>query len=204
MAVGIKNVSIPRNTDWVQKTYVIPVLKGLWITFRHMIGRKFVLQYPEQKKVLPANYRGLHMLTRDHEGREKCVACEMCSTACPADCIRIVAEDHGRAWEDGHENREKRPLEFEIDELRCIFCGMCVEACPEDAIDMTDMHNLADYTREDFLYNKERLLNVFDEYIKRHPEKAHRRDGQWKAMMNSSYFTVQSVERARQSGHEAH
>lgn len=200
MAAGIKNVSIPRGTDWIQKTYVIPVIKGLWITFQHMVGRKFVLSYPEQKKVLPANYRGLHMLTRDEEGREKCVACEMCSTACPADCIRIEAEDNGPAWADGNENREKRPRIFEIDELRCIFCGMCVEACPEDAIDMTDMHNLADYTREDFLYNKARLLGVFDEYVKRHPDRAKRRDGQWKAMKNSSYFTVASVEHARTHG----
>ncbi len=204
MAVTVKNVSLPRGRSWVDNTYVFPIMKGLWITFRHMIGRKFVLQYPEEKKVLPPGYRGLHMLTRDDEGREKCVACEMCSTACPADCIRIVAEDGGQAWNDGQENREKRPRIFEIDELRCIFCGMCVEACPEDAIDMTDMHNLADYTRQDFIYDKERLLGVYDEYVKRHPEKKQRKDRPHKAMMHSSYFTVRSVEHAQEHSGGGH
>lgn len=194
MAVAVKNVTVPRGKNWLDQTYVVPLFKGLMLTLRHLFKRKVVLQYPEEKKVLPPNYRGLHMLTRDEEGREKCVACEMCSTACPADCIRIVASDSGSAWQDGDENREKHPIVFEIDELRCIFCGMCVEACPEDAIDMTDMHNLADYTRADFIYDKNRLLGVYDEYVKRHPEKAKRKDGLYKAMRFSSYFTVKSVE----------
>lgn len=197
MAVNVKNVSMPRGKSWVDLTYIIPVMKGLAITLRHLFKRKLVLRYPEEKKVLPPNYRGLHMLTRDEKGREKCVACEMCSTACPADCIRIVAGDGG--WED---SREKHPIVFEIDELRCIYCGMCVEACPEDAIDMTDMHNLADYTRQDFIYDKERLLGVYDEYIKRHPDRAKRRDGQYKAMKNSSYFTVNDVHHSDQ--HSSH
>ncbi len=202
MAVLVKNVTVPRGKNWIHNTYVIPVIKGLIITFTHMFKKKVVFNYPEEKKVLPPNYRGLHMLTRDEHGREKCVACEMCSTACPADCIRIVANDSGETWKDNFENREKHPVVFEIDELRCIFCGMCVEACPEDAIDMTDMHNLADYTRQDFIYNKERLLGVYDEYIKRHPDRAKRRDGEFKTMKNSSYFSVASVDHAKsQSSH---
>lgn len=200
MAVNVKNVSEPRGKSWLDNTYVIPILKGLGITFKHLFKKRDVLSYPEDKKVLPPNYRGLHMLTRDENGREKCVACEMCSTACPADCIRIVANDSGDAWKDGHENREKHPKVFEIDELRCIYCGMCVEACPEDAIDMTDMHNLADYTRADFIYNKERLLGVYDEYIKRHPDRAQRRDGLHKQMKNSSYFTVKDVKHSDEHG----
>ncbi|MBL7996930.1 NADH-quinone oxidoreductase subunit I [bacterium] len=200
MAVSVKNITVPRGKNWVDNTYIIPVIKGLIITLRHMFKKPIVLYYPENKKVLPPNYRGLHMLTRDEQGREKCVACEMCSTACPADCIRIVANDSGDVWKDNFENREKHPIVFEIDELRCIFCGMCVEACPEDAIDMTDMHNLADYTRQDFIYDKERLLGVYDEYIKRHPDHAKRRDGEFKAMKNSSYFSVVSVENAKKPG----
>ncbi len=190
-----------RKSNWIDSTYFIPIFKGLAITFKHLFKKKLVMSYPETKKILPANYRGLHMLTRDAQGREKCVACEMCSTACPADCIRIVANDSGNEWNDQHENREKHPKIFEIDELRCIFCGMCVEACPEDAIDMTDMHNLADYTREDFLYDKERLLGVYDQYIKIHPDHAQRRDSEFKQMKNSSYFTVESVKHSDENGH---
>ncbi len=189
MAVTVKPVSPQgRKQSWVVQSYLIPVFKGLWLTFKHMFAKRLVISYPEQKKVLPENFRGLHMLTRDDRGRVKCVACEMCSTACPADCIRIVASDGG--WDD---NREKFPIVFEIDELRCIFCGKCVEACPEDAIDMTDRHNLADYTREDFIYDKERLLQVYDEYIKTHLEKAERADKKYKAMKHSSNFTVSDV-----------
>jgi NADH-quinone oxidoreductase subunit I len=201
MPVTVKNVTVTRGKSWIENTYVIPVIKGLGITFKHMFTKKQVLSYPEEKKILPTHYRGLHMLTRDEQGREKCVACEMCSTACPADCIRIVADDSGDQWKDNFENREKHPKIFEIDELRCIFCGMCVEACPEDAIDMSDMHNLADYTREDFIYNKERLLSVYDEYVKRHPERAKRTDSNYKAMKSSSYFTVSDVESAKHGSH---
>lgn len=190
MAVTVKQVNPGgRKENWIVESYLIPVIKGLWLTFRHLFAKRLVISYPEQKKVLPEKFRGLHMLTRDDKGRVKCVACEMCSTACPADCIRIVASDGG--WND---SREKYPVVFEIDELRCIFCGMCVEACPEDAIDMTDRHNLADYTRRDFIYDKERLLNVYDEYIKTHPEKTVRADRTFKAMKNSSNFTVTDVQ----------
>jgi NADH-quinone oxidoreductase subunit I len=188
MAVTVKIIKDKTRESWIEQSYMIPVIKGLLLTFRHLFSKRLVIQYPEEKKVMPANYRGLHMLTRDEQGRPKCVACEMCSTACPADCIRIVAKDGG--WPD---SREKYPLKFEINELRCIFCGLCVEACPEDAIDMTDLHNLADYTRKDFIYDKDRLLAVYDEYIKLHPEKAIRADRAYKAMKNSSNFTVADV-----------
>ena len=81
-------------------------------------------QFPEERPKLPPNYRGVHRLNRDEQGRVKCVACYMCSTACPAHCIDIVAAPS--PWPD----REKYPETFVIDELRCIYCGMCEEACP--------------------------------------------------------------------------
>lgn len=189
MAAGVKQVSIERKHGWIERTYLLPIFKGMSITLRNLFRKKVTLQYPEEKKVAPEGYRGLHMLTRDEEGRIKCVACEMCSTACPADCIRIVA-DNGN-WED---SREKYPAVFEIDMLRCIFCGMCVEACPEDAIDMTDLHNMADYTRQDFIYDKERLLSVYDQFLTTRPDRQKRYDSTVKAMRNSSEFPVKDVD----------
>ena len=109
---------------------------------------------------MPANYRGVHRLNRDEAGRVKCVACYMCATACPAHCIDIVAAPS--PWPD----REKYPETFVIDELRCIYCGMCEEACPVDAIELTTLYDLTGLSREEMMFDKEKLLSVFDETVK--------------------------------------
>ena len=114
------------------------------------------MQYPEVQKILPFGYRGAHRLNKDDQDRVKCVACEMCAVACPAHCITIEGMESG--WED----REKIPRTFQIDMLRCIFCGMCVEACPEDAIDMTNNIELVAGTREEMIWDKDRLLTNYD------------------------------------------
>src|SRR5207237_7022536 len=95
-------------------------------------------------------------LNRDEQGRTKCVACYMCSTACPAHCIDIVAAPS--PWPD----REKYPETFVIDELRCIYCGMCEQACPVDAIELTTLFDLTGFSREEMMFVKEKLLSVFD------------------------------------------
>ena len=137
-----------------EKMYLPAITKGLSLTFKHLLGKKITMQYPEERWEKPEGYRGQHKLTKDDQGRPNCVACYMCATACPAECITIEA---GHApWAD----REKYPERFEIDMLRCIFCGMCVEACPEDAIVMTERSELASGNRADFIYTKERLLEV--------------------------------------------
>ena len=108
-----------------------------------------------QGGMLKVNYRGVHRLNRDEKGRVKCVACYMCSTACPARCIDIVAAPS--PWPD----REKYPEVFVIDELRCIYCGMCEQACPCDAIRMdTGMHVPASTRREHFLFDKQMLMSI--------------------------------------------
>jgi NADH-quinone oxidoreductase subunit I len=121
---------------------------------------RVTVQFPEQELEVPPNYRGVHRLNRDDEGRVKCVACYMCSTACPAHCIDIVAAPS--PWPD----REKYPEVFVIDELRCIYCGMCEEACPCDAIELTSLYNLTALSREEMMFDKEKLLSVFDETVK--------------------------------------
>jgi formate hydrogenlyase subunit 6/NADH:ubiquinone oxidoreductase subunit I len=92
------------------------------------------------------NFRGVHRLNRDEAGRVRCVACFMCSTACPADCIHI--EGAASPWDD----REKYPVKFDIDELRCIFCGMCEEACPVDAIELTQAYDVIGLSRLDCIH----------------------------------------------------
>jgi NADH-quinone oxidoreductase subunit I len=150
----------PKIGLWEQ-LYLPAIFQGLGTTIRHaadtLLGRSHVTQqFPEVRPKLPANYRGVHRLNRDDQGRVKCVACYMCSTACPAHCIDIVAAPS--PWPD----REKYPETFVIDELRCIYCGMCEQACPVDAIELTTLADLTGMSREEMMFDKEKLLSVFD------------------------------------------
>jgi NADH-quinone oxidoreductase subunit I len=149
----------------VEQLYLPAILGGIATTVRHarqaVFGHGAITQlFPEQRPMLPPNYRGVHRLNRDEQGRVKCVACYMCSTACPAHCIDIVAAPS--PWPD----REKYPEMFVIDELRCIYCGMCEQACPVDAIELTTLADLTGLSREEMMFDKEKLLSVFDQTVK--------------------------------------
>ncbi len=151
----------------LEQLYVPAIAEGLRTTVRHAVNTLFgsglrTQQYPEVETKMPANYRGVHRLNRDEQGRVKCVACYMCSTACPAHCIDIVAAPAPKEWGD----REKYPETFVIDELRCIYCGMCEQACPVDAIELTTLYDLTGLSREDMMFDKEKLLAVFDETVR--------------------------------------
>ena len=163
----------PRLTP-AERLYLPQILDGLRTTLRHMFDLKrrgeIVHQYPEDTRedrgeMRLANYRGVHRLNKDPDGRVACVACFMCSTACPAHCIHIEAGES--PWPD----REKYPVKFEIDELRCIYCGMCEEACPVDAIELTPVYELVGATREEMIFDKEKLLQVYEVTKDRKPRK---------------------------------
>ncbi|MBT8484484.1 MAG: NADH-quinone oxidoreductase subunit I [Phycisphaerae bacterium] len=165
-----------------ESLFIPAIFKGLGTTMRHLftnVGRDgknknniWVVQYPEEKRddrpVLEggqerSTFRGVHRLNKDEDGRVRCVACFMCSTACPANCIHIVAAES--PWED----REKYPKMFDIDELRCIFCGMCEEACPCDAIELTPHYEVVGLSRQEMIFDKSKLLEVFDQTIDEKP-----------------------------------
>jgi len=142
-----------------EATFLPAILKGLKTTLGHVTDyRPVTQQYPEQKPVLPQHYRGVHRLNRDEKGRVKCVACMLCATACPANCIAIEAAPAPPDWPD----RDKFPAEFVLDELRCIYCGMCEEACPVDAIELTHIYDMTSETREAMIFNREGLLSIYD------------------------------------------
>jgi len=161
------------NIAWVRepelglagRSYLLLFLQGLTTTLRHLFRKKKTVQSPEQRHVVPDPllYRGVHRLNRDEQGRVKCVACFLCATACPAHCIDIVAAES--PWAD----REKYPQSFSIDELRCIFCGMCEEACPVDAIELTSLYDLTGKSREEMIFDKIKLLSVYDRTIEEEP-----------------------------------
>lgn len=160
-----------KDVEWVEEppmnfwetTFLPAVVDGLRATGHHVTHFNPVTQmYPEVESNLPKHYRGVHRLNRDDAGRVKCVACMMCATACPARCIDIVAQEAPKddpKWVD----RDKFPKSFVIDELKCIYCGMCEEACPVDAIEMTHIYDLTGMTRQEMLFDKEKLLSVFDQ-----------------------------------------
>lgn len=140
---------------YLDQFYFPAILQGLWITFRRIFSRKDTIQYPEQKHVPAEGYRGLHRLNQHDNGRIKCVACELCRTACPSHCITI--EPSATPWDDGE---ERYPVKFEIDLLRCIYCGFCEIACPKDAIELTEIYDFGAYTRDNLVIDMEGLRKV--------------------------------------------
>ncbi|MBI3723494.1 NADH-quinone oxidoreductase subunit I [bacterium] len=147
------------------RLYVPAIVQGLGKTLKHFLQPKATVEYPErsiyQKEEADraighenARYRGEHILVKDAQGREKCVACLLCMSACPALCIYIEPEPAPAEWKD----RERRPKVFELDMLRCIYCGYCEEACPCDAIRLTPKFYQPSSSRTERVYDKTRLL----------------------------------------------
>jgi NADH-quinone oxidoreductase subunit I len=150
-----------RGTTWTERIYLIEICKGMATTFRHFLrnlldnSKLYVRHYPEVQPEIPVRWRGRHRLTTHEDGTVKCVACFMCQTNCPANCISIEAGERldGRT--------EKMPVKFTIDLLECIYCGYCVEACPLDAIRMdTGIFSVTDYNRESFVLDLKELLKT--------------------------------------------
>jgi NADH-quinone oxidoreductase subunit I len=110
------------------------------------------ISYPEERRSYSDRYRGAHILTAREDGSPRCVACYMCATACPADCIYIEPKEVDDPL------IEKAPARFEIDMLRCVFCGFCVDACPEEAIIMSRETEICAFTREETIWGIERLM----------------------------------------------
>ncbi|MDO2949205.1 NADH-quinone oxidoreductase subunit NuoI [Aeromonas simiae] len=125
-------------------------LRSLAMVFSHSWRPRETLNYPEQAVPLPPRYRGRIVLTRDPDGDERCVACNLCAVACPVGCISLQKSER----EDGR----WYPEFFRINFSRCIFCGLCEEACPTTAIQLTPDFEMGEYRRQDLVYEKEDLL----------------------------------------------
>lgn len=138
------------DPDIATQSYVVEAFKGVALVTRsfarNLFGRRdtVTVQYPEQKVAYSERFRGKHRLMRRDDGQVRCVACMLCATACPANCITILAGEHA------DDSIEKFPQRFDIDLLKCIYCGFCEEACPCDAIRMdTGVHTIPTTTRRD-------------------------------------------------------
>ncbi|MCI0568425.1 MAG: NADH-quinone oxidoreductase subunit I [Acidobacteria bacterium] len=147
-------VQRPRTLTLGERIYLPGIIKGMWLTLKHMFRPKVTLRYPEEKLQVPDYYRGLPVLVADQNGRTKCVACFLCQWVCPPRAITIQAQELASS------NVEKGPREFEINMLRCIMCGYCEEVCPEEAIFMSKHYELTGKSRQELIFNKDQLLKL--------------------------------------------
>ncbi len=141
---------------FMRSLFLFELIKGLSLTGKYLLKRKFTLHYPEEKAPISPRFRGLHALRRYPNGEERCIACKLCETVCPALAITIESEQR----EDG----SRRTTRYDIDLTKCIFCGFCEESCPVDSIVETGIYEYHGEQRGDLYMTKEKLLKVGDEH----------------------------------------
>lgn len=132
------------------------ILQGMLLTLRYMFRQKVTLNYPHEKGPLSPRFRGQHALRRYDSGEERCISCKLCEVVCPAQAIVI---DGGVRQDDS-----RRTIRYDIDMTKCIYCGLCQEACPVDAIVEGPNFEFSTFTRQELLYNKEKLLDNGDRW----------------------------------------
>ena len=152
----IKVLRLTKRLSVLERLGLPEILKGLWFTFRVMFRRKATRLYPEQRYDAPPATKGMPLLVQNPDGTPRCVACSLCEFICPPRAITIVGAETDRYI-------ERVPEAFTIDMLRCILCGLCEEVCPKEAIVMSDRLELAEYKREDLVFEMDRLLTPVSE-----------------------------------------
>ena len=148
------NVKI-KPLDLIKKVFFIDFIKGLRVTFGYNISKTITERYPDEEKWIPyRRFRGIHRLWRDEEGRELCVACELCSRICPTDCITVIPmeDDTGRGIAD------RVPKIWDVDLARCLFCGYCEDACPTRAIRLGREYEVATENLDTAILHMDELL----------------------------------------------
>ncbi|AKC60638.1 NADH-quinone oxidoreductase subunit NuoI [Blochmannia endosymbiont of Camponotus (Colobopsis) obliquus] len=129
---------------------ILTILHSIWSTGLHIFNKRETIMYPDVPLHLSPRFRGRIVLTRNSDGNERCVACNLCSVACPVSCISLKKSENNQGrW---------YPEFFRINFSRCIFCGMCEEACPTMAIQLIPDCEMGEFERQDLVYEKKNLL----------------------------------------------
>ena len=140
----------------LRQLFLLEIIDGLILTLKYFFKKKVTLNYPFEKGPLSPRFRGEHALRRYESGEERCIACKLCEAVCPAQAIIIEAEPRN----DG----SRRTTRYDIDMTKCIYCGYCQESCPVDAIVEGPNFEFATETREELMYDKEKLLDNGDRW----------------------------------------
>ena len=136
--------------------FLSEIARGMYICMEMFFRAPYTIYYPFEKGPISPRFRGEHALRRYPSGEERCIACKLCEAICPAQAITIEAEERA----DGL----RRTYKYDIDMTKCIYCGYCQESCPVDAIVESPNVEYATETREELLYNKEKLLENGDKW----------------------------------------
>ncbi|KAK9846604.1 hypothetical protein WJX81_007523 [Elliptochloris bilobata] len=139
-----------------QTLFMTELFRGMMLTLKAFFDKKVTINYPFEKGPISPRFRGEHVLRRYPTGEERCIACKLCEAVCPAQAITIEAEER----EDG----SRRTTRYDLDMTKCIYCGFCQEACPVDAIVEGPNFEFTTETREELLYDKQKLLENGDRW----------------------------------------